>query len=1046
MAAVKALLWRRARRGGHQARKSFRHFFVGGCLCLIGGLQILGPDLARGQETPLRIKLPEIVVLVEEEETLRGERTPVSPPEILTGMELRPITPQSVPRRRADRAYALSEKSPPVVPRPLDCFGSPFLSGAAKSSRGAPAFYHRGIFLFLEGNLEEARVEFEDGLKQEVTTDVAARLRYWQGEARFQLGDLDGAVQAWQEVASDTLLPFSGDALYSLGWVAFSQEDYAEALRLLERLLNRYPSHDLRAQALFLAGESALEVGKPNRANMHLQETVDLAPNSFEGLHASYRLGEILLDNERYREAVDAYRKYLRRSDADLPYLGSSRRGLAWSLFSAGEYEASAEAFSEYIRGEAAGTDVLEARFGRLVSLLKTGNQAEAEAELLSLQEADPKNPWSLRAGLFLGARLFQEQDYRGAAATIQPLLSQTPEAIGERERDVARVLLSASLYGAGDYEASAHIFQETSQEEEAPGAEDAAFWLIWARLQLGDANGAAKAAEEFQVRFPSSQRLEEVTFWKGEALLRLDRYEAARSALEQVPASHPRYAEATLGLGWTHFGEGKWLDAREAFRRASRLSVRAPALLGQSVFQEGESSLNLKDYDAAIGAYEALLQDLPEHPLADEATFRLGIFHYRKGEFEAAAEEFTTFLARPTKSAPDRGHYWLGLSRLRARQYSLARISFQRLARDFPGSMLREDALLRIGHAYYNEGRLDEAAKAYRSLLDETPREERAREAHYGIALTRLRSGDVAGFVGEARDFITGNQDHPLAVTLEFQLAEHFLSQQQYEEAGESYARVLAHQASQELADSAQFRIGEIESLLGRHPQAAALFRDLIAQFPESRLRGDARLRLAQALSASGDCLGALDEFLLFLRAFPRHGLFVRALFDAGTCARHLGDEEAAHEFFSTLVGRESSGVLTAQSHWELAQMAKARGELQIAIQHIEKALEGGGRELQPRAQFALGEILESREDPRQAIVEYLKVVYLYPGRRVLNDRALIRVGEIYEKLGEGDQAVKIYQKLKTESEDPAVRQQAQDRIGTLGGQSPPAGGENSP
>ncbi len=1046
MAAVKALLWRRARRRGHLAQKPFGHLFVGGCLCLIGGLQILGPDLARGQEAPLRIKLPEIVVVVEGEETLGGERIPTSPPEVLTGVELSSITPQSVPRRRADRVYSLSEKSPPVIPRPLDCFGSSFLSGAAKSSQGAPAFYHRGIFLFLEGNLEEARAEFEDGLKQEVTTDVAARLRYWQGEARFQLGDLDGAVQAWQEVTSDGLLPFSGDALYSLGWVAFSQKDYAEALQLLERLLNRYPSHGLRTQALFLAGESALEVGRPNRANMHLQEAVDLAPDSFEGFHASYRLGEILLDSERYREAVDAYRKHLGRSDAETPHLGPSRKGLAWSLFSAGEYEASAEAFSEYIRGEAAGADVLEARFGRLVSLLETGNKAEAEAELRSLQEADPKNPWSLRAGLFLGARLFREQDYRGAAATVQATLSQAPEGIGERERDVARVLLSASLYGAGDYEASAHIFQGASQEEGFPGAEDAAFWLIWARLQLGDADGAAKAADEFQARFPSSQRLEEVTFWKGEALLRLDRYEAARSALEQVPASHPRHAEATLGLGWTYFGEGKWLDAREAFRRAASLSARAPALLGQAVFHEGESSFNLKDYDAAIGAYEILIQDVPEHPLADEATFRLGIFHYRKGEFEEAADAFATFLARPTKPAPDRGHYWLGLSRLRARQYSLARISFQRLARDFPGSLLREDALLRIGHAYYNEGRIDEAIRAYRNLLDETPGEERGREARYGIALTRLRGGDISGFVGEARGFIAVNQDHPLAVTLEFQLAEHFLSQQQYEEAGESYGRVLAHQAGQELADSAQFRIGEIESLMGRHPHAAVLFRELIAQFPESRLRGDARLRLAQALSASGDCQGALDEFRLFLRAFPRHGLFVRALFDAGTCARRLGDEEAARDFFSTLVGKGPSGILTAQSHWELAQMAKARGELQIAIQHMEKALKGGGRELRPRAQFALGEILESLKEPRQAIVEYLKVVYLYPGQSVLNDRALIRIGEIYEKLGESNPAIKIYQKLKTESKDPAVRQQAQERIGILEGESHPAGGENSP
>jgi TolA-binding protein len=558
---------------------------------------------------------------------------------------------------------------------------------------------------------------------------------------------------------------------------------------------------------------------------------------------------------------------------------------------------------------------------------------------------------------------------------------------------------------------------------------------------------GAAKAAEEFQTRFPPSGRLEEAGFWRGEALLRLKRYEAARSAFQKVSAAHPRYAEATLGLGWAYFGEGRWLDAREALRRAASLLAKPTALLGQSLFQEGESSFNLKDYDAAISAYEALLREVPAHPLAEEAAFRLGTFHYKKEDFNKAAVAFTSFLSRPRGPAHDRGYYWLGLSRLRTRQYQLARIAFVRLARDFPESPLREDALLKVGHAYYNEGRFPEAAEAYRSLLSERPREERAREARYGIALTRLRGGDVAGFIQEAREFTAGNPDHPLALTLEFQLAEHFLSHQQYEEARASYAKVLAHRASPELADSAQFRMAEIESLLGRHREAAKFFQELIVRFPESRLRGDARLRLAQALSASGDCRQALEEYRLFLRGFPRHGLVVRALFEAGTCARRLGDDGAAGEFFSALVGQEPSGVLAAQSHWELAEMAKARGELRTALEHMEKALAGGSRELRPRAQFALGEILHSLKEPRRAIVEYLKVAYLYPQEKALSDQALVRVAGIYEELGERGQALRIYQKIEAESGNPALRRMAQERIGALlEGERAPARRETPP
>ena len=1035
MAALRTLFRRRTLGGAPLRGRRLRGLWVGGWLFLLSGLsQVGGPDLARGQEAPLPIKLPAVVVVVEETETLVGERSPVLPPEVLTEVDLGDLSPGPAPRPRASRVISLGEKTAPNVPKPPDCYGSPFLSGWAKSSEGASAYYHRGIFLFLEGKGNEALEEFKGGLKLTPTADLAGRLRYWQGEAHFRQGDEEAAVGAWREAARDSISPFSGDALYSLGWVTFRRGDYAEALRHLERLASRYPHHPRRAQALFLAGESALEAGRPERAAMHLQEVVDSAPQSREAGHASFRLAETLLGLERYPEAARAFLAYLARSDVEPAYGGPSRRGMAWSLFLAGQHEASAKAFSEYIAG-ASGADLLEARFGRLASLLRTGKRKEAEAELRSLHEADPKSPWSLQAGLSLGVHLFRVKDYRQAADTLREALSQTPEGMGEaKTRDLARLLLGASLYNAGEYGASTEVLLAATQKEGAPGGEEAALGLIWARLRSGDAEGAAKAAEEFKARLPSSGQLQEAAFWKGEALLRLKRYEAARSAFAEVSAAHPRYAEATLGLGWAYFGEGRWLDAREAFRRAASLSAQSPALLGQSLFQEGESSFNLKDYDSAIGAYEALLRDLPAHPLAEEAAFRLGTFHYKKGDFERAAATFTSYLSRPRTPAQDRGQYWLGLSRLRARQYRLARVAFQRLARDFPESPLREDGLLRVGHAYYNEGRFAEAAEAYQALLGEKPREERAREARYGIALTRLRGGDVAGFIRESRDFIQRSPEHPLALTLEFQLGEHFLSQQQYEEARASYARVLAHQAGQELADSAQFRMAEIESLLGRHRQAAKLFQELIARFPESRLRGDARLRLAQALSASGDCRQALEEYRLFFRGFPRHSLLVRALFEAGTCARRLGDDGAAREFFSALVGQEPSGVLTAQSHWELAEMAKARGELQTALEHTEKALAGGGRELRARAQFALGELLQSLKEPRRAIVEYLKVAYLYAEEKALTDLALLRAGGIYEELGERDQALKIYGKVKMESGDPAIIQRAQERIGALG------------
>ncbi|MDP6485140.1 MAG: tetratricopeptide repeat protein, partial [Nitrospinota bacterium] len=197
-----------------------------------------------------------------------------------------------------------------------------------------------------------------------------------------------------------------------------------------------------------------------------------------------------------------------------------------------------------------------------------------------------------------------------------------------------------------------------------------------------------------------------------------------------------------------------------------------------------------------------------------------------------------------PKSPRGDEAYFWRGLTRIRLGWFPLARVSLSRLVRDYPKSRYRTMALLQIGHAYYNQGNFKESMAAYNRVLAQNPSSEEAREARYGVVLTQLRSGDTDKFIRDARAFIRKEPDHKLVTTMEFQVAEIYLAQKRYKDALAAYVRVLRRGGPE--SDVVHFRIGEIKRLEGKPAEAADYFRDLLDRFPDSRIRGDARYRLA--------------------------------------------------------------------------------------------------------------------------------------------------------------------------------------------------------
>lgn len=93
----------------------------------------------------------------------------------------------------------------------------------------------------------------------------------------------------------------------------------AEAVVLYDRLVSEFAGGRFTSAALYNAGLCLAQTGDRDAALQHFQRLITELPNSPDVKHASFQLGHLLVDLERWPEALAAADALLARTDIDAP-------------------------------------------------------------------------------------------------------------------------------------------------------------------------------------------------------------------------------------------------------------------------------------------------------------------------------------------------------------------------------------------------------------------------------------------------------------------------------------------------------------------------------------------------------------------------------------------------------------------------------------------------------------------------------------------------------------------------------------------------------
>lgn len=323
----------------------------------------------------------------------------------------------------------------------------------------------------------------------------------------------------------------------------------------------------------------------------------------------------------------------------------------------------------------------------------------------------------------------------------------------------------------------------------------------------------------------------------------------------------------------------------------------------------------------------------------ADEADdqYAVAAGHYTRQQWEFAAEEFETFLARyPQHPKFDDGVFFLAETLVQLDRYDQARARFHQYLDRAPEGEHAKSALFRSGEVDYLTGNYTPARRTLDQFASRYPDDPLNAYVLAYLGDIALSGGDPAEAEEHYRLVLARFPQAKLQDDCRFGLARALEKLGRPDEAGRLLLALGSKKATP-LSDDARFRLGALEYEAGRFDEAVATFEAFESDFPESpwlptvrlargwalwkldrleeaadlfgRVASDpkvgveARYWLGLAEKAREDWQAAAATFLAAVEAEPRHALVPALRFQAGDALLRAGDVAAARSQFERIV-----------------------------------------------------------------------------------------------------------------------------------------------
>jgi TolA-binding protein len=689
------------------------------------------------------------------------------------------------------------------------------------------------------------------------SSPLISNLRYHSAEACLAMGKLNEARARFLKLAADDpRAPSADDAQLRAAAMTLDARDATNARRLVAAFASKFPESPLRGDARLIDARALLALGQPKDAIQVLEASLaEDNPSPAVSQAGYYYLGLAYQKDGRPEKAAEVLAK-LAKTPA--PVAADAQYLLGQTDFDAGRFEQAIPALEKYLADKPTG-EVADHALARIAQAQAALNRPdEASATLARLAEVFPKSP-TLPATRFRLAEAALAAKQYDRSAELFRLASESDDPL---QKARARSGLGWSLLRGGQpLEASAAFGAMLEASPDDPLAPEAALARAWALDQAKQPGAAIAAYASAVEKYPKSPQAGPAALALARLQVEAKKPDDASKTFTLVAREYAMTAGEPLDVvlsewGWALIDAGKVSEADETFGRLLKEFPESPRV-ADARYNLAVSAFAARDFDRVLDLLRPLtLEGSAVRPeLVRPALNLFGRSQAERSDWTGASATFARLIADDADGTYRReARFWKAEVAFKSGDAKAAEAEFFALAaeppaeNDFKG--LSSTAKARRIQCLAQLGRWEDTIAAADAFKSSDPTDPLAPEVDYA----RGRACQGLARFDEAREsfdrVLAARKGSELAARAQLMRGETYFHQQQYKDALREYYRVIIQYNAPEWQAAALLEAGKVHEKLGQWKEAAESYEKLRVQFPKDRNIDEAGKRLEAARS----------------------------------------------------------------------------------------------------------------------------------------------------------------------------------------------------
>jgi len=524
--------------------------------------------------------------------------------------------------------------------------------------------------------------------------------------------------------------------------------------------------------------------------------------------------------------------------------------------------------------------------------------------------------------------------------------------------------------------------------------------------------NEALKYYDELLLNYPQSTFAPKGYFRKGETYLRLKKYNAAVDAFKLILDRYPDseyVGEAAYWIAESYSGAQDYQNALKyytfSYEQGTKNRIRDYA-----IFAIAWTYQSLERYKDAIAWYDTLQSVCPTSPLNEKACFNKAECFAQMKDYSSA---LTTLQNCRVAGKGDTASFDFMIAEylFALERFPEAEMQYELFLQSYPDHPRFSEAKYGLGWSLFKQKRYRQAANVFKEVGSGTNDFSGAANFQYGKTLKQLGQRDSALIVFEDLAEHEIKNEWREKALLEAGLI--YFEDNNIVQAKECFQKILSGDQTSSVANDALRWLGECSLVENKFEDAGKSFARVVADTTATdELRAVSLFQLARCAYLERQYGAAMSHFEKFLQLYPNHTLALDALFWLGESEYQSGKYQFAIKHYQQILDRGKNQYVE-NAYYGIGWSYYKLNRTSDAIETFEKLLVA-----YPKGKFALDARLRiadayyAQKEYKNAATNYRLAIRMFPDS-VGIDYAYYQLGQSYYRLQDYSEAYKAFEGL---------------------------------